>query len=159
MSLIPRSLGAVLIPLLGGSMVSDVSAQADDPLRHFGDFVESVRAHWRTPGVAVAVVKDGSVIYAQGFGLRDVERRLPVTTRTRFPIGSATKPFTAMAVGMLVDDGKLDLDEPLVDRIPGFRLHDDYATMHASIRDLLSHRTGIPSHFDIMWLLSPTERN
>ncbi len=108
--------------------------------------------------MAVGVVKDGEVVYAKGFGYRDVENQLPVTSKTLFAIGSSTKAFTAMAVGMLVDDGKLDLDTPLIEYMPDFRLYDDYATLHVTPRDLLCHRTGMPG-YDALWILSSRSRD
>lgn len=128
------------------------------PLKGFTEFAEVVRAEWGVPGMAVGVVKDGEVIYKQGFGCRDVEKQLLVTPRTLFAIGSSTKAFTAMAVGMLADDAKLDLDTPLIEYMPDFRLYDDYTTLHTTPRDILCHRTGIPS-YDSLWILSSGSRD
>jgi len=102
---------------------------------------------WEVPGMAVAVIKDGKVIYMEGFGFRDVEKGLQVTPQTLFAIGSVSKPFTALSVGMLVDERKLDWDTPLIEYLPDFRLYDEYATLHATPRDLLAHRTGLPGHY------------
>jgi CubicO group peptidase (beta-lactamase class C family) len=137
---------------------SRISAQAPDPLADLADFAESIRAAWRAPGMAVAVVHDGSIVFAHGFGRRDVRRQLEVTPQTVFPVGSTTKTFTAMSVALLADEGKLDLDEPLIDRVPNFRLHDDHATLHTTARDLLCHRTGLPGHYDLLWLTTPMSR-
>ena len=118
--------------------VSSVFSQGEkvavDSFEGFPEFAEQVMAEWGVPGMAVGVVKDGQVVYMQGFGYRDVEKQLPVTPKTLFAICSSTKAFTAMAIGMLVDDGKLDLDTPLIDYMPDFRLYDDYATLHATPR-------------------------
>jgi len=122
-----------------------------DPFADFPSFMERSMAAWEVPGAAVAVIKDGAVILSQGFGFRDVSRGLPVTPRTVFPIGSSTKSFTAMAVGMLADEGKLGLDIPVIECMPDFRLRDEYATMHATARDLLCHRTGLPA-YDLLWI-------
>jgi CubicO group peptidase (beta-lactamase class C family) len=96
------------------------------------------------PGMAIAVVKDDEVILARGFGLADLENETPVTPETIFAIGSATKAFTAMLVGMLVDDGKMGWDDPVTEHIPYFALNVDSDDENAqvTIRDMLSHRTG-----------------
>ncbi len=130
----------------------------ENRLEGFSDFVEKLMVEWKVPGLAVGVIKDGKVIYKKGFGYRDVEKKLPVTTKTIFAIGSSTKAFTATAIGMLVDDGELDLDTPLIEYLPDFRLYDDYATLHTTTRDLLCHRTGIPG-YDALWILSKKSRS
>jgi len=128
------------------------------PLKGFTEFAEKVMAEWGVPGMAVGVVKDGEVVYMKGFGYRDMEKQLPVTSKTLFAIGSSTKAFTAMAIGILVDDGKLDLDTPLIEYLPDFRLYEDYATLHTTPRDLLCHRTGMPG-YDSLWILSHRSRD
>jgi len=119
-------------------------------LKNFDDYINQALADWHIPGAAVAVVKGDKVLHSGGYGLRDRQQGLPVTENTRFPIASMTKPFTAMGAAILVDDGLLDWDQPVRDVLPEFRLYDDYATQHATLRDLLSHRTGLPRH-DSTW--------
>jgi CubicO group peptidase (beta-lactamase class C family) len=128
-----------------------------DAMNDFPNYAESIITEWEVPGMAVGVVKDGEVIFLKGFGYRDVAKRLPVTPETLFAIGSSTKAFTALAVGMLVDENKLDLDKPIIEYMPDFRLFDDYATLHATPRDLLCHRTGMPG-YDALWWLSHRSR-
>jgi CubicO group peptidase (beta-lactamase class C family) len=95
------------------------------------------------PGASLVIVKDDKVIYMKGLGLRDLEHRLPVTPDTLFPIGSATKAFTAMAAVMTADDGKLSLDDSPRRFLPDFKLRDPDADAKITIRDLLSHRSGL----------------
>lgn len=102
------------------------------------------------PGVAVAVVTRDGVQMAEGFGYRDVEAGLPVTARTLFPIGSATKPFTATALGTQVDAGRIGWDTPVREALPAFDLRDAVAAREATPRDLLTHRLGLPRH-DFVW--------
>ncbi|MCA9290161.1 MAG: serine hydrolase, partial [Phycisphaerales bacterium] len=90
------------------------------------------------------------VIYAKGFGRRNVEEDLPVTSRTLFAIGSSSKAFTTFTLATLVEEGRLDWDEPVQTYLPDFRLHDEYASTHVTTRDMVSHRTGLPRH-DLMW--------
>lgn len=145
----------ILLPV---SMVFSQVKEKDIPLKGLTEFAEKVRAEWAVPGMAVGVIKEGEVVYMKGFGYRDVEKQLPVTSKSLFAIGSCTKSFTALAIGMLVDDGKLDWDTPLIEYIPDFRLYDDYATLHATARDLLCHRTGLPG-YDALWILSHGSRD
>jgi CubicO group peptidase (beta-lactamase class C family) len=121
------------------------------------DVVERIREHvnrererFIVPGCAVVVVADGEVLLSEGFGQRDVDGDAPVTARTLMPIGSSTKTFTSALCAALVDDGKLDLDRPLRELLPGFRLHDPIASELVSVRDCLSHRSGLPRH-DLLW--------
>ncbi|HVA90323.1 MAG TPA: serine hydrolase [Chloroflexota bacterium] len=126
-------------------------------LAGFDDFVHASLAQWGAPGVAVAVIIDGKVAHAQGYGLRDVANRLPVTADTLFAIGSCTKAFTTMVMGTLVDEGKLDWDAPVRTYLPTFALHDPVATDLMTPRDLVTHRSGLPRH-DLSWFQSPCSR-
>jgi len=117
-------------------------------------FVDQALGDWQVPGAAVAVVKDGATVYAKGFGLRDVDKKLPVTPDTVFAIGSCTKAFTAAALALLTDQGTLSLDAPVRDILPGFRMYDDYATAHVTTRDMLLHRTGLP-RYDALLAMRP----
>ena len=119
-------------------------------LADFDQYINQALQDWHIPGAAVAVIKGDKVLHQGGYGFRDIEKRLPITADTRFPIASMTKAFTAMGVALLVDEGLLDWDKPIRDMMPDFRLADDYATQHATLRDLLSHRTGLPRH-DASW--------
>ena len=101
---------------------------------------------WKVPGLAIAIVKDGKVIFAEGFGLRDVKKKLKVTTHTLFAIGSCTKAFTAVAMGVLGDEGKLDWDKPVRNYLPSFKLYDPVASERMTPRDLVTHRSGLPRH-------------
>ena len=123
----------------------------------FNSFVEETLKDWKVPGVAVAVVHDGKVIHSKGHGLRDVKKSLPVTPKTLLAIGSITKSFTVTALGILVDDGKLDWDKPVREYLPAFRLHDPVATERMTPRDLVTHRSGLPRH-DLIWYNSSFTR-
>src|SRR5262249_54882838 len=123
----------------------------------FDNFVEQVMKELKVPGLAIAVVKDGKVIYAKGFGYRDVEKGLRVTPDTLFAIGSCSKAFTAAALGILVDEKKIEWDKPVRQYMPDFMLYDEYATAHLSPRDLVTHQSGLPRH-DLVWYGSPVSR-
>jgi CubicO group peptidase (beta-lactamase class C family) len=121
------------------------------------ELVQKTLNLWHVPGLAIAVVQDGQVRLCEGFGLRNVAQALPVTSQTLFPIASCTKAFTAMTVGMLVDDGLLEWDKPIKKYLPDFKMRDDYATKCLTPRDLLSHRCGLPGH-DMMWYATKFNR-
>jgi CubicO group peptidase (beta-lactamase class C family) len=131
---------AVLTGLLAPDICYSASA---DPLAGLSQTAESARAQWNAPGLAAAVVKDDRVVFMQGFGVRNLGQDSPVDVHTAFTIASTTKAFVAVALGMLVDDGKLDWDDPIVKHLPEFRVADPRVTLQATIRDALTHRTGI----------------
>ena len=133
------------------------SAGAADKLRGLDDLAAKAMQEWKIPGVALAVVKDGKVIYAKGYGYRDVEKKLPVTTDTLFAIGSITKSFTSLTFGMLNDEGKVEWDKPVREMLPEFAMFDPVANDHATPRDFFSHRTGLPRH-DLVWYSSDFSR-
>ncbi len=102
-----------------------------------------VQGTFDVPGMAVAIVKDGKVLFAKGYGVRAVGKPEAVDADTLFGIGSNTKAFTVGALAMLVDEGKLGWDDKVIDRLPGFRLYDPYVTRELTVRDLLTHRSGL----------------
>lgn len=119
-------------------------------LRGSSKFISQQMEEWEVPGCAVAIVKDGKVIFAEGFGFRDVLKGLKVTPQTLFAIASCTKAFTAAAIGILADEGKIEWDTPVQDYVPTFKLHDPRTTQYVTVRDLLCHRSGLARH-DAMW--------
>jgi CubicO group peptidase (beta-lactamase class C family) len=119
-------------------------------LEGFEKVVENGLAALQVPAIAMAVVKDDKVIFAKGFGYKDVENKIPATADTIFAIGSASKAFTVFALGKLVDDGKLEWDKPVRTYIPWFRLYDQEAGERLTPRDLVTHRSGLPRH-DAVW--------
>jgi CubicO group peptidase (beta-lactamase class C family) len=119
----------------------------------FDRYVRDAMPGWHCPGVALAVLRGDDVLYRAAHGLRDVERGLPLTPDTRFAMASVTKSFTAMSVALLVDEGKLAWDQPIREVVPELILHDTYASAHLSLRDMLSHRSGLPRHDLAAWRL------
>jgi CubicO group peptidase (beta-lactamase class C family) len=126
------------------------AADLDSRLAAIAKTVDEKRQELGIPGASLAIVKDDKVIYAKGFGLRDVDRNLPVTPDTLFAIGSSSKAFTAMAVVMAADDGKLSLDDPPRKYLPFFKLQDPEADAKITVRDLMCHRSGL-NRTDIAW--------
>jgi CubicO group peptidase (beta-lactamase class C family) len=133
--------GALLLLALLGPW-SPASAQAK-LLGGFDAYVTQSMAQWRVPGLAVAIVRNDSVVLAKGYGVRTLGKADPVDARTLFAIGSASKAFTAMAVAMLVDQGKVKWDDRATNYLPELQLYDAYATRELTVRDLLTHRSGL----------------
>lgn len=127
-------------------------------LAGFDDFARAVRDQWQTPGVVIAVVRGGEVVYVHALGVRDVAQNLEVTPQTLFAIASCTKAFTTAALAILVDEGRLDWDLPVREFVPSFRLQDPLATERITARDLVCHRSGLPRH-DLLWYGSTKSRS
>lgn len=133
-------------------------AKQQKMLQDWSQWLEKEMAKTGTPGVAVAIVQDDAVLFEKGFGWRDRQAQKPVTEDTVFAIGSTTKAFTATLLGMLVDEHRLDWDQPVQSYLPDFRLQDEYATAHMTPRDLLTHDSGLPRH-DLSWYSSYASRD
>lgn len=118
-------------------------ALAETPLDGLGDWIKTERDRWAIPGLTVAIVQGDEVLMAEGFGVQDLDRRRPVDADTQFGVASLSKAMTATAMGLLVDQGRLDWDDRVIDHLPGFRLSDPWVTEQVTIRDLLSHRVGV----------------
>jgi len=129
---------------------ADPAAKARKALEGFDDVVTKGLAQINVPGAAVVVVKDKEIIYAKGFGYRDLDKKLPMTPDTLMAIGSSSKAFTTFALGTLVDQGKVEWDKPVRNYIPWFRLYDAQAGERLTPRDLVTHRSGLPRH-DLVW--------
>ncbi len=112
------------------------------PLQGLDAYVQQVMHDWHVPGLAIAVVKDGKVVLARGYGVRELGQAGKVDANTLFGIASNTKAFTVAALGTLVASGKLKWDTPVVDVLKDFRLSSPYVTQNITLRDLLTHRTG-----------------
>lgn len=130
-------LAALLLPA-----ASQLHAQAT-PLQGLDDFIEAGMAEWGIPGMAVAVVHRDQVIHSQGYGVLRLGEERAVDQHTLFGIASVSKAFTAAALGILVDEGRLDWDDPVTRHLPDFRLYDPYVTETVTVRDLLAHRVGV----------------
>ncbi|CAN7672637.1 serine hydrolase [Pseudoduganella sp. LjRoot289] len=114
--------------------------------------VNRVLKTFDVPGIAIAIVKDGKLVAAKGYGVRKLGEPAPVTGRTLFEVASNSKAFTAAALAMLVDEGRLKWDDPVTKHLPGFQMHDAYVTGAMTVRDLLTHRSGLGlGAGDLMW--------
>lgn len=109
----------------------------------FDDYVARVQREFNVPGIAVAVVKDGEVVFEKGYGVRELGKPEPVDAHTLFAIASNTKAFTAAALAILMDEGKLRWSDRVVDHLPWFQMSDPYVTREMTVQDLLVHRSGL----------------
>ncbi len=134
------------------SLVAPPATAQPDPLKHLDAYVEQVRETFEVPGIGLAVVKDGQVVAAKGYGVRTLGEPEQVNAQTLFGIASNTKAFTATALGMLVEEGKLEWEAPVVRYLPWFQLSDPYITRELTVRDLLVHRSGLSlGAGDLLW--------
>jgi len=139
----------LLLLLTGVSLSAQMPAAAPSDL---DSYVQHVMQEFDVPGVSVALVKDGRVLAARGYGVRRVGEPATVDAETLFAIASNTKAFTATALGLLVEEGKIEWDAPVVNYLPGFQLWDPYVTREITIRDLLVHRSGLGlGAGDLLW--------
>ena len=126
-------------------------------LQGFDEYMLKVLKDWNAPGIGVGVVVKDKLVFAKGYGFRDYGKKLPYTARTVQPIASNTKLFTAVAVGLLVEEGKLEWDKPVRRYVPSIRFYNDELDNTVTIRDMLSHRSGITRH-DAIWYKSDFSR-
>src|SRR4051812_7887124 len=126
-------------------------------LAGFDAYIEQVLKDWNTPGIGVGIVVTDKLVFAKGYGFRDYEKKLPFTPTTLCPIASNSKLFTTVAAGMLVEEGKLTWDQPVRQSVPEIQFYNDQLNNNVTLRDMLSHRTGVTRH-DLMWFKSPFTR-
>ena len=130
-----------------------LSAQTlEERLEEIDAYAAKAGQEWKVPGFAVAIVKDDRVVFVKGYGVRELGKPEPVDKDTLFAVASNTKAFTSAALATLVDEGKLRWDDPITKYLPGFQLYDPYVTREMTVRDLLSHRSGLATFGgDLLW--------
>ena len=128
---------------LGPTGISYAQSFSKQDSQNLDHYLEKTNRRWQTPGMAIALIKGDSVIYERHLGLADTRTGAKVDEQTLFAIGSTTKAFTSTALAMLVDQGKIDWDDPVIQYLPDFALKDQRLSSLVTIRDLLSHRTGL----------------
>lgn len=156
-TLSPRLAGCLALLVLAAPAWAQTSASVPTPaaaassaqpalpaqLQDFAAYVDSARKQFDVPGIAVAIVKDGQVVLEQGYGVRELGKPDAVDAHTLFAIASNTKAFTAASLQMLAEEGKLNMDDRVIDHLPWFQMSDPYVTREMRIRDLLAHRSGL----------------
>jgi CubicO group peptidase (beta-lactamase class C family) len=139
------ALGAIALTALPANL------QAQEPFPGFDSYVKQAMDLWKIPGLGIAIVRNDSVIHAKGYGVLQTGGRTSVDDQTLFEIGSSSKAFTATVVAMMVSDGKMRFDDRVSDHLPGFKLYDPVASAEVTLRDALSHRSGI-GRGELAWL-------
>ncbi len=125
----------------------------DDKFSKIDSFIDSAMTEWKMPGFAVAIVKDDSVQFAKGYGVREAGKNDAVDENTLFVIASCSKAFTTAALAILADSGKLNWDDPVIKYLPDFQIYDPWVTNEITIRDLVTHRSGLATFSgDFLWL-------
>jgi CubicO group peptidase (beta-lactamase class C family) len=130
-----------------------------DPLAGLDGYIEAAMKRWEIPGLAIGIVKDDHLVYAKGFGIRELGKPEKVTEKTLFAMASQSKAFTATALGLLIQEGKLRWDDPATKYLPWFQMYDPYVTRELTVRDMLCHRCGLGTwQGDLMWYGSDLTR-
>ena len=139
-----KSFSVKLFPLFLVFLLFQVSLSAQGLSgNQIDSLVEKTMKTFNVPGMAVAVLKDGKIHHKNTYGIRSIETKAPVNENTLFGVASNTKAFTTAALGQLIDQGKLTWDTKVTDIIPEFQLYDPYVTREFTVRDLVTHRSGL----------------
>src|SRR5690606_13743103 len=157
MGIIKKAFPAIFIAVLFSANLIAQNNYNNLLPKNFDLYVAEVMKEFEVPGMAIGVVKDGKVILEKGYGIKEIGKQEKVDANTLFPIASNSKAFTATALALLVEEGKLAWDAPVLNYLPWFRLSDSYVTENLSIRDLMVHRSGIaPYAGDLLWYPATT---
>ncbi|HEX2205223.1 MAG TPA: serine hydrolase [Longimicrobium sp.] len=156
---IRRITRALLLALAVVTHASAAQAQARDPLQGLDAYIEQAMRDWQVPGLSIAIVRNDSVIFAKGYGVREIGKPARVDENTVFAVASNTKALTATAVGMLVSEGKAAWTDRATKHVPTLQLADPWATRELNLRDLLAHRSGHQTWAgDLLWYATPRTR-
>lgn len=146
-----RSIACIALALSPAIVVAQAPISADEArAKEMDSYVAKAVKDWHVAGLAIAVVKGGKVVFSKGYGVREIAKAAPVDTTTLFAIASTTKAMTAASIGMLVDEGKVNWDDPVTKYIPTLQMYDPYVTRELTVRDLLTHRAGL-GNADYLW--------
>lgn len=133
-----KNIKRILISFL---VINFATAQISE--KEVDELVQNTMKTFNVPGIAVGIIKDGKLVLAKGYGVTNIKTNQKVDANTLFGIASNSKAFTASALAILVDEGKIDWDDKVVQYLPEFRMYNDYVTKEFTIRDLLTHRSGL----------------
>ena len=124
----------------------------DARLKEIDAYAEKTRADWNVPGIAVGIVKDDKVVFLKGYGVRELNKPERVDENTLFAIASNSKAFATASLAILVDEGKLDWNDKVIKYLPDFQMYDPYVTGEITVKDLVSHRSGLDTFSgDLLW--------
>jgi CubicO group peptidase (beta-lactamase class C family) len=150
--------GLLSLPTIARTQIhANPQSQAPTQLpANLDHYIDTILRTFKVPGISLAIIKDGKLLLAKGYGVKRAGHPEKIDEHTLFPIASNTKAFTAMALAILVDEGKLKWDDPVIDHLPWFRMSDPWVTMQMTIRDLLVHHSGIPAFAGDILLFPPS---
>lgn len=151
-----KKMGKIALSLIALLLAFPSQAQNSKKVSKLDKRLQKVMDLSNCPGMAVAVVEKDKIIYAKGFGFKDYENKKPVDTQTLFAIGSCTKAFTGAVLGQLEEEEKIDLDASPREYLPELKFYNPQMNSAITVRDMLSHRTGLPRH-DISWYMFPSD--
>lgn len=140
------------------SLVATALSAQNAPLAGLDGYVSQALHDFKVPGLAIAIVKNDSIVLMKGYGTRTMEKNEPVNEHTIFAIGSSSKAFTATLIAMMVDTGKMQWDDPATKYLPGLQMYDPYVTRELTVRDLLTHRSGL-ARGDLVWYAGGYDRD
>lgn len=127
----------------------------NDATEKIDSFIKAAMNDWDVPGLSVAIVQNDSIIFSKGYGVREYGKDTPVDENTLFVIASCSKAFTTAALAILVDNKKINWDDPVIKYLPGFQMYDPWVTNEITIRDLVTHRSGLATFSgDFLWINS-----
>ncbi len=150
MRFIQRLIFPIVILLIHACVTGQKIGELD--LNKLDTYIEEARQAWNVPGIAIAIVKNDSVVFKSGYGVREYGKPERVDENTIFSIASITKTFTSAALAILDDENKINWDDPVRKHLPDFTLYDPYVNNEIRIRDLLCHRSGLKTFSgDLVW--------
>lgn len=152
-----RSLTSLALGIAALPWSLAAQSRTRDAFAGFDSVATAAMTTWKVPGMAIAVVRRDSVIFAKGYGVRRLGEATPVDPNTLFAIGSASKAFTGAALAMLADDGKVTMDDRVIDHLAYFRMYDPWVTRELRLRDLLLHRSGM-ERGELVWYSTTRSR-
>jgi len=151
-------IGLCLFILCGTSRCSK-PVEKEQPPVNLEQTVEQILEHWKAPGAVLTIVKEDSILFNKGFGSTRVEGGVPVTRKTMATVASVTKTINSVVFALLAEDSLVTWDDPVVQHIPEFYFVDDYRTRHTTIRDLITHRSGLPAIMADFWTIEYTMKD
>ena len=127
-------------------------SQTKEQISHLDAYFQKSLDEWQIPGMAIAIVNTDSLVFSKGYGFSNIEKKTKVDGNTLFAVASNSKAFTASSIAILVEEGKLNWTDKVIDYLPYFKMYDDYTTQNFTIEDLLCHRSGLATFSgDLLW--------
>lgn len=149
-----KALATLIRTLFSTALLAAAVCAQNANVDAFDKYAEAALASWNVPGMSIAIVQDGKVLLSKGYGLRELGKNEKVDAQTLFGAMSTTKAMTAVAMGILVDEGKVSWNDKVLKHLPDFRVADPYVTNELKVRDLFTHNTGV-GNADFLWAWSP----